>query len=96
MSVQLFIDFDTDISRGRDNAISRAMNEVNLKVRYRDADRVLELIDGIRCTKEIADTMDKPIHKISGRFTALKQAGKIYPVDTKKIGNSVFQIYNKI
>lgn len=90
--MQLEIDF----SRGRENALSKQMNDVNNKVRANDCDRVLSLIDGIRCTQDIADIMDKPINKISGRFTQLKAMNLIKAIGTKSINNSKFTIYEQI
>lgn len=89
---QIYIDF----SRGRENEVSKQMNKVNSKVRENDLSIVLGLIDGKKCTLEIAEIMNKPINKISGRFTQLKAMNRIKPIGTKKINQSKFTIYEII
>ena len=84
----------TDISRGRENSISKEMNLVVNKTK--DIESVLSLIDGIRSTFEIANLLNKPIHKISGRFTELKKFGKIQQKGSIKIENSKYSVYEKI
>ena len=86
---------ELDFSRGRENEVSKEMNAVNNLVREKDIETVLSLIDGIRCTMEIADIMGKPINKISGRFTQLKALNKIRAIGVKKINNSKFTIYDR-
>jgi hypothetical protein len=87
---------EIDFSRGRENELSKEMNAVNNQVRQKDLETVYSLIDGIRCTSEIADIMGKPINKISGRFTQLKALNRIKPIGSKQINNSKFTIYATI
>ena len=89
---QIYIDF----SRGSENEISKEMNKVNTRVRFNDCQIILSLIDGKKCTMEIAEIMGKPINKISGRFTQLKAMNRIKPIDTKQINQSKFTIYEII
>ena len=45
---------------------------------------------------EIAELMGVPLHKISGRFTELKAAGKIVVVDKKEYDGSHYTVYKEI
>ena len=75
----------TDISRGKNNAVSKLAFKENANTRAADRKTVFELINSRRNTHEIAFLMGKEIHQISGRFTENKKEGKI-----KAIGVSYF------
>lgn len=82
-----------DISRGKDNEMSKVSNTKVNKEQGRAL--VLNLIDGTKSTKEIADILGKEIHKISGRFSELKMQGMI-ELDHYKDGYSVYKKNNLI
>ena len=67
----------TDISRGKNNQISKIAFKENVSTREIDRKRVFELINSARNTHEIAEIMGKQIYQISGRFTELKKERKI-------------------
>lgn len=46
-------------------------------------------------TMDKATILDKPINKVSGRFTELKAKGLIEAVGVKQEGRSKFTIYKK-
>ena len=84
---------EKDLSRGKKNALSKeAFSKVD---KEGDRQKVLSLIDGNLCTFEIAEKLNKPIHKISGRFTWLKSQGMIMMKGTKTIQNSKYSVYEK-
>ena len=56
---------------------------------------VLGLIDGFKCTMEIAELMGVPLHKISGRFTELKAAVEIVAISRKEYNDSNYTVYKK-
>ena len=66
-----------DISRGKENAISKLEFLENKSTREIDRTRILMLIDSRRNTHEIAEILNKQIYQISGRFTELKKEGII-------------------
>ena len=84
-----------DISHGRCNEVSKEMNQVIAPHKENDRNAILSLIDGVNSTMDIATILDKPINKISGRFTELKAKGLIEAVGTKQVGRSKFTIYKK-
>ncbi len=86
-----------DISRGRDNEVSKEMKLLIYSTGSEDKDkeRVYNLIDGKRSTQDIADILGKPINKISGRFTQLKLEKRIRFVQKIGCGHSKFSIYEK-
>lgn len=85
-----------DLSHGRHNANSKRqyakIKQSNVATRM----KVLELIDGFRCTKEIAEILKKEIHKISGRFSELKTLELIEKKAIKMYKNSDYTVYQKI
>ena len=83
-----------DISKGKSNEVSKEMNQVVRKENDRNA--ILSLIDGMNSTMDIATILDKPINKVSGRFSELKAKGLIEAVGTKQVGRSKFTIYKVI
>ena len=85
-----------DISKGKNNEISKQAYEVIKGGRVKLRDKVLSMIDGMASTIEIAERLGKPIHSISGRFTELKIENKIKAIDSKKIGNTSYTIYKAI
>lgn len=78
----------TDISRGKNNAVSQIAFKENVSTREIDRKRVFELINSQRNTHEIAEIMGKEIHQISGRFTELKKEGN---AKIKDIGYSFYK-----
>ena len=67
---------ERDISRGRHNPNSKAASERVDRVTMRDL--VLRcLAEKPKTRKEIADELRIPIHKISGRFTELRDDLKL-------------------
>ena len=82
-----------DISKGRYNPESKLAHERLLPVKENQQERVFNLIDGLRCNMEIAEIMEKPLHKISGRFTELKKVGRIEKVGTKKYKDSTYAVH---
>lgn len=77
-----------DVSRGRDNEMSKLANKKVNKVK--DRELVFNLIDGDKSTKEISTILGKEIYRISGRFTELKASGKI-ELSHYKDGHSVYK-----
>ena len=92
----LFTQPHYDISHGRCNEVSKEMNQVIAPHKENDRNAILSLIDGMNSTMDIATILDKPINKISGRFTELKANGLIESVGVKQVGRSKFTIYKKI
>ena len=84
-----------DYSRGRNNANSQqsfinicgSVDSMRMKV--------YNLVDGVKSTYEIAEVLEVPLHKISGRFSELKASQKIIQITNKKIGNSHFAVFKK-
>lgn len=84
-----------DYSRGRQNSNSQqAFNIIGGSLDSMRA-KVLDQIDGVKSTQEIAEAIGVPLHKVSGRFSELKAKNKIYQITNKKIGNSHFAVYKK-
>ena len=84
---------EKDLSKGKENELSKeAFEKVDTKKGQTD---VYNLIDGNFCTFEIALMLDKPIHKLSGRFTELKKLNKIRFKGKKNINGSNYSIYEK-
>jgi len=96
INMELFTQPHYDISHGRYNEVSKEMNQVVAPHKENDRNAILSLIDGMNSTMDIATILDKPINKISGRFTELKAKGLIESVGTKQVGRSKFTIYKKI
>ena len=88
-------DLFQDISRGRHNPESQLAHERLLPGKESQRERVFGLIDGLRCNMEIAEIMDKPLHKISGRFTELKAGDRIAKVSTKKYKGSTYAVHRR-
>lgn len=84
-----------DYSRGRNNANSKlAFQQVKFVI-PKMQDRVLNEVDGISSTLDIANKLGVPIHTISGRFSELKAKQKIYQTSSKKIGSKSYAVYTK-
>lgn len=84
-----------DYSRGRNNANSKlAFQQAKVTI-PKMQDRVLNEVDGINSTIEIANKLGVEIHKISGRFSELKAKQKIFQSSTKKIGGKSYAVYSK-
>ena len=94
--MQLDIFDITDISRGRGNAVSAMAHEKLKPHKKNQRQIVLGNVDGFRCTMEIAELMGVPLHKISGRFTELKAAGKIVVIGKKEYNGGHYTIYKEI
>lgn len=84
-----------DYSRGRNNANSKlAFQQAKVTI-PKMQDRVLNEVDGINSTIEIANKLGVEMHKISGRFSELKAKQKIFQSSTKKIGGKSYAVYSK-
>lgn len=84
-----------DYSRGRDNANSKlAFQQAKVTI-PKMQDRVLNEVDGIKSTLDIANILGVPIHTISGRFSELKASQKITRKSSKKIGRKSYAVYTK-
>jgi hypothetical protein len=81
-------DHNYDISRGRNNDLSKIANQKINKVKGREL--VLNLIDGNRSTKDITSYLQTDINKISGRFTELKKL-ELIEFSHSKEGFSVYK-----
>lgn len=94
--MQREIDFNViDISRGGNNTVSQLAHEKLKPHKKNQRQEVLELIDDVRCTMEIAEIMGVPLHKISGRFTEIKAVGKIRGIGRKEYNGSYYTVYEK-
>ncbi len=84
-----------DYSRGRDNSNSKlAFQQAKVTI-PKMQDRVLNEVDGIKSTLDIAKILGVLIHTISGRFSELKAKQKIYQTSSKKIGSKSYAVYSK-
>lgn len=84
-----------DYSRGRNNANSKlAFKQAKVTI-PKMQDRVLNEVDGIKSTLDIANILGVPIHTISGRFSELKAKQKIFQTSSKKIGSKSYAVYSK-
>ena len=84
---------EPDLSRGKNNELSKeAWSKVDAKGSRAE---VLALIDGNKCTIEIAFELGKQIHKISGRFTELKASDQIVKIGKKEINGGWYSVYQK-
>ena len=90
------LDFFQDISRGRHNPESQKAFEQIKPIIKNQRERVYDLIDGNRCTLEIAEKIEVPLHKISGRFTELKIKERISKTHTKEYKNSTYAVYKPL
>ncbi|WFB67033.1 hypothetical protein [Chryseobacterium sp. WX] len=84
-----------DYSRGRNNANSKLVFQQAKVTIPKMQDRVLNEVDGISSTLDIANKLGVEIHKISGRFSELKAKQKIYQTSSKKIGGKSYAVYSK-
>ncbi|WP_312306463.1 hypothetical protein [Chryseobacterium sp.] len=84
-----------DYSRGRDNANSKLAFKQAKVIIPKMQDRVLNEVDGIKSTLDIANILGVPIHTISGRFSELKAKQKIFQTSSKKIGSKSYAVYTK-
>ncbi|CEJ71300.1 hypothetical protein BN1195_03645 [Chryseobacterium oranimense G311] len=84
-----------DLSRGRNNENSIVAFQKVKVTRESMWMKILKLVDGLKSTYEIANDLDLPIHKISGRFSELKAKHLIIQTGTKRIGNSQFAVFTK-
>lgn len=84
-----------DYSRGRNNSNSKlAFTKVKETI-PKMWEKVLNEVDGIKSTQEIANILRVPIHTISGRFSELKAKHKIYQTSSNKIGSKHYAVYSK-
>jgi len=95
--MQAEIDFthQRDLSRGRHNENSIIAHERLKPFKENMRKQVEGCVNGHRCTMEIAEMLDKHLHKISGRFTALKSLGVIEEKGRKNYKGSTYTIYGK-
>lgn len=84
-----------DLSRGRNNENSIVAFQKVKPTIPAMWKLVLERVDGLKSTYDIANDLGLPIHKISGRFSELKAKHLIIQTGTKKIGNSQFAVFTK-
>ena len=84
-----------DYSRGASNPISQHAFKRVVKTRENVKTKIMELLNGERCTYDIAQLLGKELHKISGRFSELIHEGKIILVRHKIINGSVYGVYLK-
>lgn len=84
-----------DYSRGRNNANSKLAFQLAKVTIPKMQERVLNEVDGISSTIDIANKLGVPIHTISGRFSELKAKQKIYQTSSKKIGSKSYAVYTK-
>ena len=90
------LDFFNDISKGRHNDNSKIAHAKLKPVKKNQIKEVFQLNNGIRCTMEIAEIMNVPLHKISGRFSELKALGRLIYVDKKTYKESTYSVYKKL
>ena len=95
MNTQLDIFNEIDLSRGRHNENSIIAHERLKPFKVNMRKQVEKCVNGHRCTMEIAEMLDKPLHKISGRFTALKATGVIMETARKTYKGSTYTVYSK-
>ena len=95
MNTQLDIFNQQDLSRGRHNENSRTAHDRLKPFKVSVRNQVKEYINSRRCTMEIAELLGKPLHKISGRFTALKALGIIKEIGRKNYKDSTYTVYSK-
>ena len=82
-----------DISRGKNNHVSKQVFE-RRSPDFKGAKlKIMQLIDGSLSSVEIADKMGKNLSQISGRFSWLKQKGYIYDDRQKIINNNPYTVY---
>ncbi|WP_294288495.1 hypothetical protein [uncultured Chryseobacterium sp.] len=84
-----------DYSRGRNNANAQQAFSIIAGSVDSMRQKVLDQIDGLKSTQEIAEVIGVPLHKVSGRFSELKAKNKIIQITSKKIGNSHFAVFSK-
>ncbi len=82
-----------DYSRSASNPISQLAFKRVIKTRENVKTKIMELLNGERCTYEIAQLLGKELHKISGRFSELIHEGKIIQVSTKIVNGSMYGVY---
>ncbi len=84
-----------DYSRGRNNANSKlAFSKIKETIPSM-WQKVLNEVDGISSTLDIANKLGVQIHTISGRFSELKAKQKIFQISSKKIGSKSYAVYSK-
>lgn len=84
-----------DYSRGRNNANSKlAFTKIKETIPSM-WQKVLNEVDGISSTLDIANKLGVQIHTISGRFSELRAKQKIYQTSSKKIGSKSYAVYTK-
>ena len=92
--MNLLTDPRTDYSRGRNNDISKLMNDKVKHTKEQTYANILWLINGERCSMEIAELLEKDLHKISGRFSELKAQNKIIATTRKNYKGSVYAVFD--
>lgn len=85
-----------DYSRGRNNEVSRIAFEKSKESHDVMRARVFKLINGKRCTRRIEEMLGKTPNEISGRFTELRNANKIYLVGKVFYKGRTFSLYDKV
>lgn len=84
-----------DLSRGRRNPVSKIAFQKVKESADVMRHRIFNLINGVKSTRQICEELGKLPHEISGRFTELKAANKIY-LKTKTLYNGkLYSVYEK-
>lgn len=84
-----------DYSRGRNNANSKLAFQQVKETIPKMWEKVLNEVDGIKSTLDIANILGVSIHQISGRFSELRAKQKIFQTSSKKIGSKSYAVYSK-
>lgn len=85
-----------DYSRGRNNEVSKIAFEKSKVSHDVMRARIFQLIDGKRCTRQIEEMLKKMPNEISGRFTELARANRIYLVKKVMYKGRKFSLYAKV
>lgn len=86
---------ELDFSRGAQNEVSREMHERIKATKPNMRQIVLDALDGLKCTLEVAESLNTQLHKISGRISELKHSNSIKAIGVKDYKGSKYTIYQK-
>lgn len=87
---------DKDLSKGRHNDVSKIAFQKSRPSHDLMRNKVFTLVDGVKCTQQIYDEIGKLPHELSGRFTELQRANKIYRVRKIVYKGSTCSVYAKV
>ena len=87
---------EMDFSKGASNEVSREMHEKIKESKPNMRQIVLDALDGLKCTLEVAESLNTQLHKISGRISELKHSNMIKAIGVKNYQGSKYTIYAKI